>query len=397
MKIIRVRGLFTIAATSVLFILPSIMSMAQSIDVAVMTQNLYLGADATPILTATTLPDLHTAILNAADSVVANNFPLRAEAIASEVANAGGPLLIGLQESEIVSESDVPQPLNYADTLIAALKALGLNYTYKIPGLEDAVHAGFVLDSGAAGIFNPRFTLTDQEVVLVRTDVPNFTVTSVSARTFVNDVTVPTLLGPFSLKRGYVLVNASLNGVPFQFVSTHLAETHDSLEPAEVREILTALGTTVERQLVVGDFNAGPDEICGGSPCGPEEMVAAGFADTGRALGSTCCQAPTLDNPESTLTHRYDYIFERGFHAIYSAALVGDQPFEEQRPLWPSDHAGVVATIAQVAGTSGFSNCFGVSISTLSRQFGGLNAATKALGFSDVQALQDAVRVFCQP
>jgi len=75
------------------------------------------------------------------------------------------------------------------------LKALGLNDTYKIPGLEDAVHTGFVLDSGAAGIFNPRFTLTDQEVVLVRTDVPNFTVTSVSARTFVNDVTVDTLLG----------------------------------------------------------------------------------------------------------------------------------------------------------------------------------------------------------
>ena len=203
--------------------------------------------------------------------------------------------------------------------------------------------------------------------------------------------------GQFSLKRGYVLVNALLNGVPFQFVSTHLAETHDLTEPAEVGEILKALGTTIERQLVVGDFNAGPDEVCGGSPCGPEQMVAAGFADTGRGLGSTCCQSPTLDNPESSLTHRYDYIFERDFHAIYSAALVGDQPFEEVRPLWPSDHAGVVSTIAQVAGAPGFSNCFGVSISTLSRQFGGLNTAAKALGFSDVQALQDAVRAFCRP
>src|SRR5215469_14507161 len=397
MRTIRVRGFCTIAAAGVLFILPAVASMVQPIDVAVMTQNLYLGADTTPVLAAMTVPDLQKAILDAADSVIANNFPLRAEAIASEVASAGGPLLIGLQESEIVSESDVPQPLNYADTLIAALKDLGLNYTYKIPGLEDAVHTGLVLDSGAAGIFNPRFTLTDQEVVLVRSDVPNFTVTSVSAQTFVNDVTVDTLLGKFSLKRGYVLVNASLNGVPFQFVSTHLAETHDATEPAEVGEILTALGTSVERQLVVGDFNAGPDEVCGGSPCGPEEMVAAGFADTDRGLGSTCCQSPTLDNPESSLTHRYDYIFERGFHAIYSAALVGDQPFEEERPLWPSDHAGVVSTIAQVAGTPGSSNCFGVSISTLSRQFGGLNAAAKALGFSDVQALEDALRAFCRP
>ena len=161
---------------------------------------------------------------------------------------------------------------------------------------------------------------------------PNFTVKRFQRATFANDVTVPTLIGQFSLKRGYVLVDASLDGVPFQFVSTHLAETHDSLEPAEVGEILTALGTTDERQIVVGDFNARPDEVCGGSPCGPEQMLAAGFADTGRGLGPTCCQSPTLDNPVSSLNNRYDYIFERGFHAIYSAALVGDQPFEEEAP-----------------------------------------------------------------
>jgi hypothetical protein len=155
------------------------------------------------------------------------------------------------------------------------------------------------------------------------------------------------------------------------------------------------VGTTNERQIVVGDFNARPVEVCGGSPCGPEEMLAAGFVDTGRGLGPTCCQSPTLDNSVSSLNNRYDYIFERSFYAIYSAALVGDRPFEEQRPFWPSDHAGVTATIAEVAGTPGFSNCFGVSISTLSHQSGnGLDGAAKALGFSDVQALRNAVRAF---
>jgi endonuclease/exonuclease/phosphatase family metal-dependent hydrolase len=394
---IRVRVLLTITAVSMMLILPAVMAMAQPINLAVMTQNLYLGADTTPILTAKTLPEFQAAIIAARDSIVANNFLLRAEAIASEVATAGGPLLIGLQESEIVSESDVPQSLNYADTLIAALKGHGLNYTYRIPGLEDAVHTGFVLDSGTASILNPRFTLTDQEVVLVRSDVANFTVKSISARTFANDVTVSTLIGQFSLKRGYVLVDASLDGVPFQFVSTHLAETHDLSEPAEVGEILTALGTTNERQIVVGDFNARPDEVCGGSPCGPKEMLAAGFVDTGRGLGPTCCQSPTLENPVSSLNNRYDYMFERGFRAIHSAALVGDQPFEGKRPLWPSDHAGVVATIAKGAGTPGFSNCFGVSISTLSHQFrNDLDGAAKALGFSNVQALRNAVRAFCR-
>ena len=153
---IRVRGLLTITAVSVTLILPAVMSMAQPLDLAVMTQNLYLGADTTPILTAKTLPEFQAAIIAARDSIVATNFPLRAEAISSEVA-AGRPLLIGLQESEIVSESDVPQSLNYADTLIAALKGHGLNYTYRIPGLEDAVHTGFVLEFG--GGWHPQPTL----------------------------------------------------------------------------------------------------------------------------------------------------------------------------------------------------------------------------------------------
>ena len=46
------------------------------------------------------------------------------------------------------------------------------------------------------------------------------------------------------------------------------------------------------------------------------------------------------------LHHRFDYIFERDFPSIISAFLVGDTPFETVPPLWPSDHAGVVATVA---------------------------------------------------
>jgi endonuclease/exonuclease/phosphatase family metal-dependent hydrolase len=315
---------------------------AEPIDVTVMTQNLYLGADTTPILTATTLPELQAAVQAAAQSVIDNKFlPNRAAAIASEAESAGGPLLIGLQEAEIVSGSG--GTLNYADALIGALKARGLNYTYMIPGVGSAVHTGFSL--GLPGLFS----LTDQEVVLVRTGVPGFTVNSVSTPTFKNNVTVNSpVLGAISLKRGYVKVDAALDGVPFQFVSTHLDETHSSAEPAEVGEILTALGAAGEPQLVVGDFNARPGDLCGGLSCGPAEMLAAGFTDTGAALGPTCCQSPDLSNPVSSLSKQYDYIFESGFSSVDSASLIGDQPFEAVRPLWPSDHAGVTATLTAV-------------------------------------------------
>jgi hypothetical protein len=49
------------------------------------------------------------------------------------------------------------------------------------------------------------------------------------------------------------------------------------------------------------------------------------------------------------------------------------------------------------AGTPGVANCHGKSISALAQQFGSSDAASVTLGFSSVQALQEAFRLFCQP
>jgi hypothetical protein len=159
----------TVLLPVLLCLSPARQAGAGPTQITVMTQNLYTGADTNPILMAATLPELQNAIKAAAQSVIDNNFPLRAAAIAAEAAKAGGPLLIGLQEAEIVGQAGVT--LNYADAVIAALKAQGLNYTYMIPGVGATVHTGLSLDSAAAGL--PGFvTLTDQDVVLVRTDFP---------------------------------------------------------------------------------------------------------------------------------------------------------------------------------------------------------------------------------
>jgi hypothetical protein len=49
------------------------------------------------------------------------------------------------------------------------------------------------------------------------------------------------------------------------------------------------------------------------------------------------------------------------------------------------------------AGTPKTANCNGKTISALSEQFGTLDDATAALGFSSVRALQDGVTLFCKP
>ena len=48
------------------------------------------------------------------------------------------------------------------------------------------------------------------------------------------------------------------------------------------------------------------------------------------------------------------------------------------------------------AGTPGKANCHGKSVSALAHQFGGLSAAASALEFASVEALQDAIREFCE-
>src|SRR5439155_11221885 len=99
-----------------IFLCPSPGSSAGAtpLDLTVMTQNLYVGADADAVLSNPT-PDT---IAAAFQSVVANNFPARAAAIAREAASAGGPLLIGLQEASIISAPS--GTLDYTQILVKA-------------------------------------------------------------------------------------------------------------------------------------------------------------------------------------------------------------------------------------------------------------------------------------
>lgn len=53
-------------------------------------------------------------------------------------------------------------------------------------------------------------------------------------------------------------------------------------------------------------------------------------------------------------------------------------------------------TVAQ-AGIPGEPNCHGETISALATQFGGVQVAMSALGFSSVDALQDSFKEFCNP
>jgi hypothetical protein len=51
--------------------------------------------------------------------------------------------------------------------------------------------------------------------------------------------------------------------------------------------------------------------------------------------------------------------------------------------------------VSLFAGTPGYSNCHGQSVSALAQQYGGLAAAAAALGYSSVPVLQNAIAEYC--
>ena len=69
------------------------------VDLTVMTHDLYAGTDADAVLSNPTLDTIAMLF----QSVVRNDFPARAAAMARKAASAGGPLLVGFKEASIIN------------------------------------------------------------------------------------------------------------------------------------------------------------------------------------------------------------------------------------------------------------------------------------------------------
>jgi hypothetical protein len=111
---------------------------------------------------------------------------------------------------------------------------------------------------------------------------------------------------------------------------------------AQVAQLAAAVEGETIPTIVVGDFNANP-----GTPT-YNIMLQAEFIDVPAALGltgPTCCQAEDLNNTTSLLKNRFDYIFGRDIESVLAGVIINNTPFEDVRPRWASDHAGVVATV----------------------------------------------------
>jgi hypothetical protein len=340
-------------------------------QVTVMSRNVYVGADLTPVITAVLSGEeqrVTEAVTTAYAQVVASNFPERAGAIAMEIERTR-PSLIGLQEVMLFRSGapNEPAPANvieqdFLSTLLGALDARGLHYA----AMATIQNSDAEFPAAVGGVSRDLRT-TDRDVILARTDLPTtqLTLTNPQQANFATNLVLPIgTTGSFTVLRGWTAVDAQVGGLNFRFLTTHLDPTSPLVQVAQANELLAGPANAAMPLVFVGDFNSAAD---GTGTATYGNLIAAGFQDAWSQVhpgdpGYTSTQDADLMNPVSLLTERIDLVLHRGGFSALDVELVGENPADRTTSgLWPSDHAGIVATLIPEPATVILVAAFGIA------------------------------------
>ncbi len=325
-------------------------------QIKVLTWNLYLGADVVPTIAALSeTPELAPMVVaETFRNVRTTDFPTRAKKLAELIA-AEKPDVVALQEcvlwrsqpaSDFLTGTLVPNAthveFDFAKILLKELKKRKLKYLKKAVTIGSDVEAPWLQDDGAT-IGDLR--LTDRDVILVRKGVK---VQNVVTSNFEVALVLPILDG-VTVLRTFTAFDAKVRGKSVRVVATHLESDAQPIRAMQALELGAGPLATTMPVVVLGDFNTDATLPV------PEDtyanLLGAGLVEVWPALyagdpGLTWGQQPLLDNVASTHFQRIDMVFTKGAVHAVAAELLGEVP-EDRTPtgLWPSDHAGVVATL----------------------------------------------------
>jgi len=343
----RLRALALAAVAAAVLAVPGVASARSDRDVTVMSRNLYLGADIITAASATSLDDEKQRATALFQTVQQTNFPVRAKAIAREI-DANDPDLVGLQEVALWRRTPDGVTNSVKDASVVAydflallqkeIKARGLHYKAAVTQQE----ADFEVPTS----LNYDLRLTMRDVILVRTGKDaKVKVTKTLKRNYANNLTVNVPSGPIQSLRGWTAVDAKAGGRSFRFVNTHLEAYGGELREKQAKELLRGpLASKKKDIILVGDLNSDARDA------DPEGLAfkairAGGFVDAFKKAPATSGQSEKLDNPTSTLKRYIDHIMSRPALKTVKTRVVGNRPADRISGLWPSDHAGTVATL----------------------------------------------------
>jgi hypothetical protein len=357
-------GAIALTVTALVVVVPEVAQAdPKPRPVKVMTRNLYLGADLTPAIAATNPLELALAGTEIWNTVVATDFPERAKVLAYEIADTD-PDLIGLQEAAIwrTGPPDGPPVLggtpattvqyDYLQSLLDELEAIGTPYVVVYSQEEADIESITTLG------FDAR--LTQRDVILAKkskVDAGELTCANAQGAHYPDAIQLelPLLGGLVFVQstRGYVSADCVVNKRAFRFVNTHL-EAFSALARFAQAQFLAAFGpaNTMEQPVVlVGDLNSDRRD---GPPNAINLLIDTfGYIDTwaqvnGDADGFTSGFNEFVDDPDASgLSRRIDHVMTRPQVTVQKSRVTGiDGDNRTPAGLWPSDHAGVITTLA---------------------------------------------------
>jgi endonuclease/exonuclease/phosphatase family metal-dependent hydrolase len=326
--------------------------------VTFMTRNLYFGADLTPVFVAILGGgDVPAAVTDVWSAVRATDFPTRAHALAEEVKDEK-PDFIGLQEAALWT---LTEPLSgtttvaydFVEILRDALEARGMHYDVVVAEDEFMAQAPGYFPLAPLGFM--YVGLEDRDVLLVKHG-GDMKISNASGHHFTNLLD----LGFATEDRGWVQADVTMGQRAFRLVNTHLTNEHPGYRYLQAAELVAPSGPcdTSLPVVLLGDFNSNgntPDDTGSGAPY--QLVRTAGFSDAWLDEhpgdpGLTYGQEPTLTVPTWPSTtslleiERVDFVLYRGGNITTNDADVfGKSLSDMYHGLWPSDHAGVAATL----------------------------------------------------
>jgi endonuclease/exonuclease/phosphatase family metal-dependent hydrolase len=321
--------------------------------ITVMTRNLYVGASFSGMLGASTMDDVGERAARIYARILSSQFSRRADAIADEIVQSQ-PDVVGLQEAPLIyvqsrGESSIknqPQP-----------SAVTTDYLQILLDALERRHAGYAIaaivnntDVTAPSRNGDAIRFIDRDVILVRKDLPfgELRVLNTQAKNFDMKFALTLAGKDVNLLRGWCSADVIVRGKLIRIVNTHLEEEYlDLIQYFQADELLAGQLQTSSPVIALGDFNASDKSSS------YKSFLKAGFKDTWPLLhpgetGFSCCEDEDLLNPMPHLNERIDFILYRGSDiSVDDVKLVGGQPSDRiPSGQWPSDHAGVVATLS---------------------------------------------------
>lgn len=315
----------------------------------VMSWNLYLGAEVQPLIGAPPdkVPGLWTTVW---ETVATTNFPDRCRTLAKHIAECA-PDVLFLQEAyrwTAVRRVGAGQPSravvhDFVPDLVGALAGLGAPYfvACRAPGVFLQLPT----------VDGPDLLMEDSVAILLRAGSDALQGWRRPQRgSYATTLTVTVDGDVFPIARGWASVDVDYDDRLLRLVNTHLEYYGTGVRPGQVAELLKGPLAGGRCALLGGDFNAKPKgEIA-------KELAKAGFHDawTQSGCGFTSAQAEFLDNPESKLDERIDWLLARSPLRAHGTRLVGHRPEDRTAGgLWPSDHAAVLASYSWAGDASG--------------------------------------------